>query len=139
MTELQHRIKIFVYRIEPVGPRYLLLRRSVGVDPTWGPIHGPIGFGEQIEAAIRREVRDDTGLATALDVIDLRMPAHWLLGDEQIIEWPYGFRTELERRDLVLDPRWSDFTWTEFSDAYARLQLDVDRAAMTRLHTLIAA
>lgn len=139
MTDLQHRIKIFVYRLEEAGPRYLLLRRSVGVDPTWGPIHGPIGFGEQIEAAIRREVLDDTGLSRALDLIDLQMPAHWQLGDEQIIEWPYGFRTQCEGRELVLDPRWSDFNWIEFGEAYSRLQLEVDRAAVTRLHTLIAA
>lgn len=139
MNDLQHRIRVFVYHVLPQGVRYLLLRRSVGVDPTWGPLEGRIEFDEQIEAAIRREVVEDVGLAKHLDLIDLQMPAHWHLGDEQVIEWPYGLRTTPEERALVLDERWSESLWTDFGEAYSRLQLDSDRAAVTRLHTMISA
>ena len=139
MSDLQHRVKVFVFHLVPEGIRYLLWRRSVGVDPTWGPLDGPIGFDEQIEAAIRREVLEDVGLDRPIDLIDLQMPAHWQLGDEQVIEWPYGFRTDPAERTRVLDSRWSDYRWAEFGEAYSRLQLDNDRAAVTRLHTLLSA
>jgi len=139
MTDLQHRIRVFVYRVLPEGVRYLLLRRSVGIDPTWGPVEGRIEFDEQIEAAIRREVVEDVGLARHLDLIDLQMPAHWLLGDEEVIEWPYGLRTPAEEQERVLDVRWSESLWTDFGEAYSRLQLDNDRAAVTRLHTRVSA
>jgi 8-oxo-dGTP pyrophosphatase MutT (NUDIX family) len=137
--ELHHRIKVLLYRIERGLPHYLLLRRSEGVAPPWGLLDGAIGFGEQIETAIRRELFEDVGLPGTEQVIDLQMPKHWLVGDEQVVEWPYGARAPLGERPLVLDSRWSDYRWAEFGEAYSELHLELDRAAMTRLHTLISA
>jgi len=139
MTDLKHRIKIFVYCFEQGVPRYLLVRSSRGVNPTWGTLDGPIGFDEQIESAVRREVHEDVGLERPEGLIDLQMPALWTLGDEEVVEWPYGFRAPRHETDLILNPRWSEFRWADFSEAYARFQLDLDRAAVTRLHTLINA
>ena len=48
MTDLLHRIKIFVYRFRESQPDYLLLRPA-GPEGLWGPIQGPIGFGEKLE------------------------------------------------------------------------------------------
>lgn len=138
MTELLHRIKIFVYRMRDERPDYLLLR-GPGFESCWGPIQGPIGFGEKLESAIRREVMDDVGIVKPLDLIDLQMPARWLVGDEEIIEWAFGFRTPSEQPDLRLGDRWSEFRWSEFSKAYPSLELDGDRAAIMRLHTLLHA
>jgi len=138
MTDLLHRIKIFVYRLQGEHPDYLLLR-SVGRESFWGPIQGPIGFGEKLESAIRREVMDDIGIRRPMDLIDLQMPARWLLGDEEVIEWAFGFRTPIETMDLCLAPRWADFQWADFSVAYPSLELEPDRAAIMRLHTLLHA
>ncbi len=139
MSDLQHRIRLFVYRFDGNAPSYLLLRRSEGVNPTWGPIDGPIEFHEQIETAILREVQEDVGLSPPEDVVDLQMPKHWTLGDEEVIEWPYGVKVVAPSQELSLDPRWSASRWTDFSQAYTELCLEIDRAAVTRLHTLITA
>ena len=136
MTDLLHRIKIFVFRMRERSPDYLLLR-GIGVESFWGPIQGPIGFGEKLEAAIRREVMDDVGIARPLDLIDLQMPARWLVGDEEVIEWTFGFRTPNHSSDLTLADRWAEFRWAGFSQAYPSLELDDDRAAIMRLHALL--
>ena len=91
MSELLHRIKVFVFRFQEAKPDYLLLRGG-GTESFWGPIQGPIGFGEKLESAIRREVMDDVGIHRPLDLIDLQMPARWVLGDEEVIEWTFGFQ-----------------------------------------------
>jgi hypothetical protein len=128
MTELQHRIKVFVFRHGERSPDYLLLRGDQGAESSWGPIHGPVGFDEKLETAIRREV------------IDLQMPARWVLGDEDIIEWSFGLRAVPAAEELrLLDQRWSEFRWAAFSEAYPCLELENDRAAMARLHTLVSA
>lgn len=139
MPDFQHRIKVFVYRLHQGQPHYLLLRKSAGRNTTWGALDGPIGFDEQIESAVKREVSNDVGLSGLRGPIDLQMPKRWLLGDEEIVEWPYGFHATSTNQALVLDPRWADYRWAEFSEAYGRLQLELDRAAVTRLHTLIGA
>lgn len=139
MSDLLHRIKIFVFQQNGPEPSYLLLRGAQRLESFWGPIQGNIGFGEKLETAIRREVLDETGVLKPLDVIDLGMPLHVCLGDEDIIEWTYGFKTLPPERPLRLDPRWSEFRWAHFSAAYPLLELDVDRAAFMRLHALLRA
>jgi len=140
MTELIHRIKVFVYRIKGDRPDYLLLQRDQGAESSWGPVQGSIQFGEQLETAAQREVHEDIGLARPLDLIDLEMPARWVLGDEEVIEWNYAFHALPDAdRVLQLAPDWIDFRWTDFSRAFPELALEVDRAAIMRLHTLLSA
>jgi 8-oxo-dGTP pyrophosphatase MutT (NUDIX family) len=139
MSELLHRIKVFVYRAQGAEPEYLLLRGAQGIESTWGPLHGNLGFGEKLETAIRREVIEETGILRPIDLIDLEMPQHQVVGDEQVVEWAFGLRTLHTRRRLELDPRWSEFRWAQFSEGYPLLELEPDRAAFLRLHTLIRA
>jgi hypothetical protein len=138
MVDLVHRIKIFVYRFHGSAPDYLLLRGQ-GPESFWGPIQGPIGFGEKLETAIKREVMDDIGVARPMDLLDLQMPSRWLVGDEEIIEWTFGFRTRPEQPKLKLSQRWAGHRWAAFGEAYPSLELDVDRAAILRLHALLNA
>lgn len=140
MVELTHRVRIFVYRFGEEIPRYLLLRSAQGIEGLWSPIHGPIQFDEQVEGAIRREVRNETGIAAPEKLIDLRMPSHWTLGDEQVVEWCFGFHAGEGPDSIRLDEqRWAAFRWTSFPDAYTALELEHDRAAIMRLHTLVHA
>jgi hypothetical protein len=103
----------------------------------WGPIQGGIRYGEKLESAIRREVLDDIGVLRPLDLIDLEMPNRQILGDEEVIEWSFGFRTLPLHAPLRLDPRWAEFRWAEFSEGYPLLEFDADRAAFLRLHALL--
>jgi hypothetical protein len=137
MSDLQHRIKVFVYRLEADQPQYLLLRKALGINPTWGVLDGAVGFHEQIETAILREVCDDIGLPPERGPIDLAMPKRWIMGEEEVVEWPYGFQAPSPRVELVLDDRWAEYRWAAFGEAYSRFQLELDRAAITRLHTMI--
>ena len=140
MQELTHRVRVFVYRFDGGSPRYLLLRRAQGIESFWTPLHGPIGFGEKLENAIRREVMDETGLGRPLELIDLRMPLRWVVGDEEVIEWNFGFRTVPAAEPRAIDQdRWSEFRWAPFPMAYPSLELEADRATIMRLHTILHA
>jgi len=139
MTELNHRIRVFVYRFNAGRPDYLLLR-AAQMESFWTPIHGPIGFGEKLETAIRREVMDDIGLARPAELIDLQMPTRWLVGDEEVVEWVFGFHAPAPESGLRLDEsRWAAFRWVQFTDAYPSLELEYDRAAIMRLHARLHA
>jgi hypothetical protein len=137
MVELLHRIKVFVFQQEGPEPHYLLLRPNQGLEALWGPIQGGIRYGEKLESAIRREVLDDIGVLRPLDLIDLEMPSRMILGDEDVIEWSFGFKTQPPRAPLRLDPRWAEFRWAEFSEGYPLLEIEADRAAFLRLHALL--
>ena len=139
MAELVHRVKVFVYQYEDRHPNYLLLRAQQGIESFWRPVHGPVEFGEKLESAIRREVCADTGIVRFSELIDLEMPSRFVLGDEEIIEWSYGFRAASAPDLAAIQERWADFQWADFTHAYPKLELDADRAAIARLHTKLHA
>ena len=139
MSDLLHRIKVYVYRYVSRQPRYLLVRGAQGIESFWSPLHAPLGFGEQLDSAIRRELDNGAGLGRPEQLIDLEMPTRWILGDEEVIEWQFGVRTSPREELIQLEPRWTDFRWADYAEAYPSLELDEDRAAITRLHTLLHA
>lgn len=139
MSEFFHRVKIFVYRLGSPEPAYLLTKPPHGFEALWGPMQGALGFGEQIEGAVRRRVLEDTGMRSQQPMIDLEMPAHWQLGDEQIIEWNYGVHALSQPVRAAMDKCGAAFRWVAFSEAYPKLDFESDRAAIMRLHTMLAA
>ncbi len=138
MIDFAHRVRVFVFDFVERAPNYLLLRGRQGIESCWSPISAAIGLGEKMETAIRRSVMEDLGIGRPAELIDLQMPARWVLGDEEVIEWNFGFRVSPERRELRVDDRFADFRWAQFGEAYPSLVLEPDRAAILRLHTLIA-
>lgn len=139
MAELYHRVRVFVFRYDgKLEPSYLLLR-GAQMESFWTPLHGTIGFGEQLEAAIRREVMDETGLGRPVQLIDLQMPARWLVGDEEVIEWNFGFRAAPSPTPRIDGERWAEHRWAPFPEAYPSLEFQNDRAAIMRLHALVHA
>ena len=139
MTDLHHRVRVFVFSFRDRRPDYLLLRRSLSPESFWTPLHGPIGFGEKLETAVQREVVEDVGIGRVGEVIDLQIQTNHLLGDEQTIEWTYAVRAVDAARELVLDQTWAAYRWEAMEEAFPALEFEADRAALVRLHTLLAA
>lgn len=139
MSELQHRIKVFVYRFEAASPHYLLLKPDQGIEALWGPLQDELGFGEKLDAAIRRRVHEQMGLDPTGKLMDLEMPGRWTLGDEEIVEWTFGFRAEGRLRKELVDEAWAAHRWAKFQDAYYSMGLQPDREAAMRLHTRVLA
>ena len=139
MSELHHRIKVFVYRFEQAAPHYLLLKPDQGIEALWGPLQDELGFGEKLESAIRERVRQQVGLAPSGRLLDLDMPGRWTLGDEEIIEWTFGFRARGRVRPELLEGSFAAHRWARFQDAYSSMGLELDRQAAMRLHTRVLA
>jgi ADP-ribose pyrophosphatase YjhB (NUDIX family) len=137
--QVVHRVRVFVFGYREQRPDYLLVRRDPSLESFWTPLHGPLGFGEKLESAVRREARDDAGLDRLGELIDLKMPATYLFGSEQIVEWNFAARANEISDALELNPDWSDFRWAEFTEAFPALEFEQDRAAILRLHTLLLA
>ena len=139
MGELIHRIKIFLFRPEADSFHYLLLRPAQGAEALWGPLHSQLGFGEKLEGAIRQHVRKDLGLWTPGQVIDLETPSLWSVGDEEVVEWNFGYECVDDLDPERFHPHWAAHRWEHFSVAYPSMGLEFDRQAILRLHSNLSA
>jgi len=138
MTVL-HRVRVFVFSQAAQDASYLLLHSNQGAEGLWRPVHGTIQFSEQFESAVRREVMEDTGLIAGGAILDLNLPLRQVLGDEEIIHWNFGFPIESLPEDLQLGERWNGHDFVPFDQAFKRLELEGDRAGITRLHAVLFA
>ncbi len=139
MVELLHRIKVFVYRLSRTEPDYLLLKPAQGIEGLWGPIQGELAFGEKLDQAIRRKVLDETGMNPPGQLIDLKMPNHLTLGDEEIVEWTFGYHAITHLDPDRISRHWAAHRWVDFASAYPVLGFEDDRAAIMRLHAFLSA
>ena len=139
MVELVHRVKVFIYRLERPQPDYLLLKPDQGIEGLWGPIQGDLGFGEKFEQAIRRQVLDETGLVEPGQLVDLEMPNRVSWGDEEIVEWTFGYHSCGRPDESLLQTNWANHQWADFAKAYSALGFEDDRAAIMRLHAFLSA
>ena len=138
MVEVVHRVRLFVYSFVDSHPDYLLLRRDQGVEAIWTPLQGRIQFYEKFEGAVLREFRREIGLERPEEIIDLQMPTQFDLGDERVIEWNYACRATPGDPPVALHSDWADCRWSVFQEAFPALEFEQDRAAIIRLHTLLA-
>jgi ADP-ribose pyrophosphatase YjhB (NUDIX family) len=138
MVEVVHRVRLFVYSFVDSHPDYLLLRRDQGVEAIWTPLQGRIQFDEKFEGAVLREFRREIGLERPEEIIDLQMPTQFDLGDERVIEWNYACRATPGDPPVALHSDWADCRWSVFQEAFPALEFEQDRAAIIRLHTLLA-
>ena len=134
MHALTHRIKVFVFSKRGDGPQYLMVRHAPKLETFWGPVEGEIRPSENLELAVCRRVRDEVGFERPLALVDLKMPERWVLPDEQVVEWIYGYGVEpgaeLPRhRGAVREARWESF-----DHAFRAMELPGNRDAILRLH-----
>lgn len=138
MHEFHHRIKVFVFAERAGDLQYLVVRPSPGPETLWGPIEGPILPSENLELAVCRRVRDAVGFERPRAILDLRMPERWLLPDEQVVEWIYGYGVE-----AAMEPRHGrsgpEYRWEEFDRAFRAMEQPGDRDAILRLHLTLTA
>ena len=73
------------------------------------------------------------------EVIDLDMQARWSILDEEVIEWTFGYQPTGHPKPDLLGSRFGDYRWTNFGLAYPKLGLEIDRAAILRLHSKLGA
>ena len=139
MSDLLHRIKIFLFRQDEEEPNYLLLKPDQGLEALWGPVQGALGFGDKMEVAVRKRVFEETGIVSQVSAVDLGAPARWTVGDEQVFEWCFGFPCLDEPDPRVLAENWAAHRWASFPEAYPSLGLEFDRNAIMRLHTMLRA
>lgn len=139
MSEILHRIKVFLFRHDKARPEYLLLKPNQGVEALWGPLQSELGFGEKLESAIRSHARNEIGIQHPGQLIDLDLASQWHIGDEHVVEWNFGLHCIADLDPEHLKSHWSAYRWAGFEFAYPNLGLEFDRQAILRLHTHLEA
>lgn len=137
MFTLEHKVRVFVFRLLESEVEYLLLRRKPRSEWPLGPVVGSIDLHEHVQDAVMREVRVETGLRKPLQVFDLSQPAKELFGDVGLVEWPFAYQAGAPSSpapEVVPGPMVGDCSWMPFDRAFQEIELATDRDLLVRAH-----
>ncbi len=138
---LEHKVRVFVFRMLADRVDYLLVRRKPRSEWPLGPVTGPLGVGEHLRDAVLREVRDEVGLAQPLHLIELPTPTKELFGEIGLVEWPFGYQAGAPHQPapaLVPGPMIGDLDWLSFERAYQAIEAP-DRELLVKLQLRLRA
>lgn len=136
--EIGHGVRVFVYHFADSGLEFLLLRLKPSNESFWGPVCGSIQPAEDLERAVLRNVRQETGIERAVELVDLELREVSCFGEYQQVDWIFGLQAPSTKLELVPAADIADWQWGVFPFVYDRLDSDVNRRAVMRLQTLLA-
>ncbi|MDP6423432.1 MAG: NUDIX hydrolase, partial [Planctomycetota bacterium] len=128
---LNHQVRVFVFRFENESPSFLLLRQQPRTENELGPIRGPVAVDEHLQDAVIREVREETGLWRPAHLIDLEQTTTFMLGNEGLVQWPFGYEAPApDAREIKPGPTVCESIWVPFEHAFETLATPEDRSAL---------
>ena len=138
---LDHKVNVFVFRFEEQHVHFLLLRKHPRIEHNIGPVKGLVAVDEHLRDAVLREVREETGLLHPLHSIDLQHSSKFMLGDQGLIEWEFGYHAPPKRElcDISPSEEIAEIVWARFDKAFATLECEADREALVRLQMMLQA
>jgi dATP pyrophosphohydrolase len=116
--------------------QYLLLKRTPERGGFWQPVTGGLEEGETKIEALKREVREETGMKNIIGIIE---DVHYFEFSDPHLFKEYVFGVEISSDEkMVLDRReHSQFRWCSFQEALRLLKWKENKEALTRLNEIV--
>ena len=122
-------------RTDPV--MFLLLRRTPARGGWWQAVTGSVESEEDLETAVRREVREETGIGELSDLVDLdyAFPFEFTkYGGKGALEAvKHSFGVEVGGETVEIGPEHDAWEWVAYEEALERLTWEDNKEAFRRL------
>lgn len=137
-TTLPHKVPKIMAIVYTRSPDERLLALKLHPEPGksggWFVVTGAVEPGETLEQAVRREVREETGISSIKTLVDLAIAYQYPLDNGDIaLERVFGVEVPVAS-EVVLNEEHIDFGWCAPAEFIARLAWDGDKAD---LHAIV--
>lgn len=130
------QVEALIFRRNGSEVEYLLLKRLPERNGFWQPVTGGMEEGETREAALRREVTEETGVRNIVAVIE-GLYCFEFLDPNPIREHVYGVEIS-PSEEIVFDRKeHSECRWCRFRDALRLLHWKENKAALRKLNKIL--
>lgn len=130
------QIEAILFRRRNSKIEYLIVKRILERDGFWQPITGGVEQGETKIEALKREIKEETGIENFVRIIE-DVYYFELSTSLHEKEYVYGVGV-LTTEKIVLDKReHSEFRWCSFQEAFGLLKWEGNKEALRRLSEIL--
>jgi 8-oxo-dGTP pyrophosphatase MutT (NUDIX family) len=130
----QDKVEVFVFVKNPL--KYLLLKRGDSRGGFWQPVTGSVEAGEDVESAVERETREETGLSRFEGLIDTGYSFEFEKGDTLFREFVFGI--EVLDPEVVISDEHVSSGWFGYEEAVSAMPWPENRKGLEELHGIIS-
>lgn len=122
--------------VDSKPPRFLILKRNELLGGFWQPVTGRVEEDETPMAALKREVKEETGLDGFERILDLNHSYPFRIGQRKYQELCFGMEA-LKEEKVLLSEEHTEYLWADYFGAVSTLHYREYKEALSVLHRLI--
>jgi 8-oxo-dGTP pyrophosphatase MutT (NUDIX family) len=130
------QVEAIIFRRNSNRIEYLLLKRLPERNGFWQPVTGGVEEGETLTEALRREIREETGIENLVRVIE---DIYYFEFSDPNLNKEYVYGVEVASTEVVvLDGKeHSEYRWCSIKDALQLLSWKENKEALEKLNTIL--
>ena len=107
-----NQIEVIVFKKERQDLLFLILKRNLQKGGFWQPITGGVEENETLEQAALREVKEEIGITTKIQLIDFDYSFEFVDHNENHFEKVFGLEISLDT-NIVISEEHTEFKWVD--------------------------
>ena len=136
MSRTDQLILGIVFKRGESGLFYLLLKRNPRQGGFWQPVTGGVEDTETLEEALRREIREETGIKDIVRIVG-GLQSHRFYAPRAVYEHAFGVEVRPGTKVKLDGVEHSDARWCNYEDARSRMVWPGNRTALERLDSVL--
>jgi dATP pyrophosphohydrolase len=130
------QVEAIIFRRNSNRIEYLLLKRLPERNGFWQPVTGGVEEGETLTEALRREIREETGIENLVRVIE---DIYYFEFSDPNLNKEYVFGVEVSSTEVVVldGEEHSEYRWCSIKDALQLLNWKENKEALEKLNTML--
>jgi 8-oxo-dGTP pyrophosphatase MutT (NUDIX family) len=130
------QVEAIIFRRNSNRIEYLLLKRLPERNGFWQPVTGGVEEGETLTEALRREIREETGIENLVRVIE---DIYYFEFSDPNLNKEYVFGVEVASTEVVVldGEEHSEYRWCSIKGALQLLSWKENKEALEKLNTML--
>ncbi len=130
------QVEAIIFRRNSNRIEYLLLKRLPERNGFWQPVTGGVEEGETLTEALRREIREETGIENLVRVIE---DIYYFEFSDPNLNKEYVFGVEVSSTEVVVldGEEHSEYRWCSIKGALQLLNWKENKEALEKLNTML--